>query len=89
MKLRYQFVVREVAGKPVAVAVGTDNARFNGMIKLNTSGQFIFEMLNRENVTQEEILSAFAEEYGVKEEDARGTVLAFIAHLRDNELLEE
>ena len=37
MKLRYKFVVRNVSGKPVAVAVGQDNEKFNGMIKLNCS----------------------------------------------------
>lgn len=39
MKLKYKFVVRNVSGKPVAVAVGQDNERFNGMIKLNPSGR--------------------------------------------------
>ena len=35
MKLKYKFIVREVAGQSVALAVGDDNKYFNGMIKLN------------------------------------------------------
>lgn len=56
MRLRYQFVVREVDGTPVAVAVGRDNEKFNGMIKLNTTGGVIFKMLSEGNPTQQELL---------------------------------
>ena len=41
MKLKYKFVVKEVAGKPVALAVGKDSVRFNGMINLNETGKII------------------------------------------------
>lgn len=89
MKLRYRFVVRNVGGRPVAVAVGTDNERFNGMVKLNPSGELIFKMLNEGNVTQAQILAAFTAEYGVTEETAKPAVLGFIDYLRQGELLEE
>ena len=45
MKLKYKFVVREIDGTHVAVAVGKDNEKFNGMIKLNKSGAVIFNLL--------------------------------------------
>ena len=63
MKLKYNFVVREIGGKPVAVAVGKDNDKFNGMIKLNSTGEFIFEML-KNDTTLDEIAAAMAEKYG-------------------------
>lgn len=89
MKLRYKFVVRSVGGNPVAVAVGTDNERFNGMVKLNNSGEWIFNQLNEGHVTQEQLLQAFCMEFGVTEEAAKPVVLAFVDYLRSNELLEE
>lgn len=89
MKLRYKFVVQNVSGKPVAVAVGRDNEKFNGMIKLNTSGEAIFKMLSEGDYTQEEILSRFASHFGVTEETAKPSVLAFIDQLRQNGLLIE
>jgi hypothetical protein len=89
MKLRYKFVTRNVGGGTVAVAVGTDNEQFNGMVKLNPSGELIFKMLNEGDVTQEQILSAVCAEFGVAEETAESAVLAFIEYLRENELLEE
>lgn len=89
MKLKYQFVVKTVSGKPIAVAVGTDNERFNGMIKLNSSGELIFKMLAEGDVTLEQILSSFTAAFGVTEQEARPAVLGFLDHLRQNELLAE
>ncbi len=89
MKLKYTFVVRNVSGKPVAVAVGQDNERFNGMIKLNPSGEVIFKMLIHGMPSCDEIVARFAQQFGISEETARPSVLAFIDQLRENDLLEE
>ena len=35
MKLKYNFVINEVAGSTVAVAVGDDAAKFKGFIKMS------------------------------------------------------
>ena len=89
MKLRYKFVVRNVSGKPVAVAVGQDNERFNGMIKLNPSGEVIFQMLIQGVSSAEEIVTRFTQRFDITEETARPSVLAFLEQLRKNGLLEE
>lgn len=89
MKLKYRFVVRNVGGKPVAVAVGRDNEKFNGMVKLNATGEMIFKMLNEGSVTLEEIIRRVIAVYGIEEETARAAVSDFIDYLRGNELLEE
>lgn len=89
MKLKYKFVVRNVGGKPVGVAVGKDNERFNGMVKLNPGGETLFKMLNESDLTQDEILSRFAANYGITEETAKPAVLEFLDYLRQNELIEE
>lgn len=89
MKLRYQFVIRAVGGSVVAVAVGKDNELFNGMVRLNSTGEVIFRILNEHNATQEEILSAVAEKYNIPEAEVSEKVLAFIDTLRRNGLLEE
>lgn len=88
MKLKYKFVVQNVGGKPVAVAVGQDNEKFNGMIKLNAAGELIFKLL-ADNCTGEELLSRFAAHYGVTAETVKSDVLAFVDQLRQNDLLTE
>lgn len=88
MKLKYNFIVRNVAGQSVALAVGNDNAKFNGMIKLNSVGEFIFKLLEN-NVTEDEILNKITEEYDISAEDAKSSVENYLDVLRRNKLIEE
>lgn len=89
MKLKYKFIVRNVGGKPVAVAVGQDNQKFNGMIKLNASGEVIFQLLSNGDISQEELLTRFAAQFNISSETAKPAVLAFLSQLHDNGLLDE
>ncbi|MBR6681603.1 MAG: PqqD family protein [Clostridia bacterium] len=88
MKLKYEFVVRDVAGQVVALPTGADSAEFNGMIKLNSVGEFIFKMLANET-TLDEILEAITKEYGASADEARASVESYIETLRENGLLAE
>ncbi len=89
MKLKYKFVVKSVAGKAVAVAVGNDNAAFNGMIKLNETGEFIFNMLNGAGTTVDEIVAATVAKYEIDESTAAEAVKSFVANLEANGLIVE
>ncbi len=62
MKLKYNFVVNEVAGETVAVSVGNTEGSFNGYIKLNETGAFIFNALKKDT-TREEIIEKMSAEY--------------------------
>ncbi|MBE7056565.1 MAG: PqqD family protein [Ruminococcaceae bacterium] len=88
MKLKYKFVVRTVGGKKVAVAVGTDNEKFNGMIKLNDTGEFIFSMLNSGDFSETELVEKIMEKYDVDMENAKNSVASYIDVLNKNGLLE-
>lgn len=88
MKLKYNFVTNKVADRIVAVAVGDDAQKFNGFIKMNDTGAFIFNML-RNDVTVDEIADAMKREYeGVCEDELRSTVSKFIDNLRESDVLE-
>ncbi len=87
MKLKYDFVVNNVAGDTVAVSVGDTGGRFNGYIKLNETGAFIFDMLKCD-VTREEIIAAILKEYSdATTTDAEETVDEFIDKLQKAGLL--
>lgn len=88
MKLKYRFVIREVAGQFVAVAVGRDNEKFNGMVKLNATGAYLMELLNQGDYSREELLSAMLDRYEVTEQRAGENLDAFLQILRDGKLLE-
>ena len=89
MKLKYQFVIQKVSGKAVAVAVGQDSQNFNGMIKLNESGELIFQLLSSGDLTQQQLLEQFAQKYETTVESIQTNVLEFVEQLRQNDLLSE
>lgn len=62
MKLKYDFVVNRVAGEIVAVSVGNTTGSFNGYIKLNETGAFVFNALKKDT-TREDIINALLKEY--------------------------
>lgn len=62
MKLKYDFVVNKVAGETVAVSVGNNDGQFNGYIKLNETGAYIFKAL-KEDTTREDIIKGLMAEY--------------------------
>ena len=88
MKLKYNFVTNKVADRIVAVTVGDDAKKFNGFIKMNDTGAFIFNML-RNDITVDGITDAMKREYdGVSEEELRSTVSQFIESLKKSDVLE-
>lgn len=88
MKLKYNFVTNEVADKIVAVAVGGDLEKFNGFIKMNDTGAYIFNML-KSDVTEEEIVTAMKKDYeDAAEEEIRETVSEFVGKLKEADVLE-
>ncbi|MBR5783248.1 MAG: PqqD family protein [Clostridia bacterium] len=89
MKLKYEFVIRKVGGTAVAMAVGTDNVAFNGMVKLNTTAEFIFSMLNAGETTMDDIVAAMVKEYDIDENTARDAAESFIGGLRGDGLIAE
>lgn len=88
MKLKYRFAVRPIDGHHVAVAVGKDNAAFRGMIRLNGTGGFIFNMLLNET-TAEDIVHGLCREYGIDETEAIDSVNEFICGLKERGLIED
>ncbi len=87
MKLKYNFVTNEVADKIVAVAVGDDLQQFNGFIKMNDIGAYIFNML-KNDVTEDEIVSAMQKDYeDATEEEIRETVGEFVGKLKEADVL--
>ncbi len=89
MKLKYNFIINEVADKMVAVAVGGDLDNFNGFIKMNDIGAEIFEIL-KNDVTLDEIITQMLEKHPEStEEEAREAVTGFVAELKKNGIVTE
>ena len=87
MKIREGFLLREVAGNTVIVPVGNDSVDFNGIITINETGRFLWDLLS-EGIEKEELLEKFLAEYKVDVEDAKEDIRAFIQTLLDNGVMD-
>ena len=88
MKLKYTFVINEIADKKVAVAVGDDLDKFGGFIKMNSVGAFIFEQL-KNDVTEEQSVDAIMQTYtDATREEAAESVSEFIEKLKASNVIE-
>ena len=88
MKIKDGFVVREIAGQSIVVALGAASKKFNGMIKLNDTGRVIWDML-AEGKGEDDIVERFVSEYDVDAASAKRDVSAFIEVLRGADILEQ
>lgn len=88
MKIRGEFVVRQVLDSYIAVPIGQTALHLNGMVMLNEVSRVIWTCLERE-MTVEAIVTAVTDAFEVDAAEAQADVLAFIHQLRDAHLLEE
>lgn len=87
MKIRDGYLLRSVAGKNIVVSVGAQ-LDFNGMLTLNDTGVFFWNLLSK-GATKEEMLDALLTEYDVGADDASKDIDEFIGKLKDAKLLED
>lgn len=89
MKLKFEFVINEIADQKVAVAVGEGLEQFNGFLKMNDTGVSIFEKL-KNDISEEDLISAMAKEYPEETlESVTECVKEFVAKLIDAGLVIE
>ena len=87
MKIKEGFVVREIAGESVVIALGKASQTFNGMIKLNETGRMIWDGL-ASGKEKEEIIGAFLAEYDVDRSVIEADYEKFISALKGANILE-
>ena len=85
MKLKQGFILRQVAGENVVVPAG-DALNLNMMITLNSTGAFLWKLLEQET-DEDAMTAALLAEYDVDEERARAHVAAFVAKLKEKDFL--
>ena len=76
MKIKSGFVVRKIANQYMAVPVGARAKELHGMIGLNETAVFLWELLKEER-TEEELVHELLKEYEVEQEQARQSVKRF------------
>ena len=87
MKIKKGFILRKVGEQNVVVAVGEASRSFNGIIRLNDSGRYLWEKLQG-GITEQELLQAMLNDFDIDESTARSDIAAFVAKLKEAGLLE-
>ena len=88
MKLRGEFVVRQVMDNIVAIPVGQTALRMNCMILLNDVSKIIWDCLEQ-GTNLESIVKAVTDAFDVSADEARTDILEFCGKLSKLQLLEE
>ncbi len=86
MKIKDGFILRQVAGNYIVIAVGDEAVDFNGMITVNETGAFLWKILSG-GATKEEMLEKLMSEYDVNEETAKKDITDFLVKLNEGKLL--
>lgn len=80
MKRSTEFLLREVAGTQVLVPLGAAAVSFPGMVTLNSTGAFIWELLEQPQ-TMQTLTEALMDHYTVDQETAQKDVEGFVNKL--------
>ena len=88
MKLKDGFILRQVAGAWVVVAVGSASVNFNGLLTLNESGVLLWRALEN-GADRQGLIDAITAEYEVTEDVAAADIDEFLASIRESGCLED
>ena len=86
MKIKDGFMVRKIANQYMAVPVGARAKELHGMIGLNETATFLWELL-KEDRTEEELVQMLLAEYEVEEAQAQRSVNRFHEMLKKEGVL--
>ena len=87
IKIKKGFILREVSGSYIVVAVGAASKDFKGLITLNETGAFLWERLANGN-TKEGLVEALLNEYEAPKEVIEKDVDDFLNMVKNGGLVE-
>ena len=88
MKLKGNFVLRQIMGETIVIPVGDAMLNINGMICLNEVGELIFRGLQAE-YSREQILDEILQNFDVTYEEAAADLDDFLRRFCEIGLLEQ
>lgn len=88
MKLKYTLEIVNMGDELIAVPVGENASKLQGVVKVNKEGREILEMLNQD-VTEEKIVTQLGQTYDNSPEELGVLVHNFICKLKSFDLLDD
>ena len=88
MKIKSGFIMREIAGDYIVVPTGKAAIDFNGLITVNETGMFLWNLL-KDDTTEDELVNKMLEEFDIDRETASADVREYIDNMRAAKILED
>lgn len=87
MKIKEGYILDKIGDQPMAIPISYGEDRFSGMIKLNSTGAYLWRLLEQEK-EETELVLALTERYGIDAETAKRDLKNFLALLEEKGILE-
>ncbi len=87
MKIRKDFMLREIAGETVVIPVGEAAMDFQGIMSLNESGKILWAMLE-DGCDEKAMVNKLLDVYDVTIETAQNDVSVFLDQLKKQNILQ-
>lgn len=87
MKIKKEFVHREIAGDHVLVPIGKTSAEYNGLFPLTETGAFVWDLLP-EAENEEFLVNKLLEEYEADRATVENDVKEFLNTLREFRIID-
>ena len=81
MKIKKEFILREIVGDIVLVPINKSTSKFDGLITMNEIGKFIWENIESAK-DKEELLQRILDEYEVDKDIAKADLDEFLGKLK-------
>ncbi|HHT55365.1 MAG TPA: PqqD family protein [Acholeplasma sp.] len=88
MKIKDGYILRQVNNEWIVVTVGQAAINFSGLIRLNETGAFLFDLMLKET-NIDTLVKELTNEFEISEEIALRDVKKFIETLKVKKILDE
>ena len=86
MRIKKEFILREIAGEYILIPTGTTTQEFNGLITINDVAAFVWKNIEKVN-SVDELISMVLDEYDVDEDVDRNDIEEFIQQLKKADMI--
>ena len=86
MKIKKEFILREIVGDIVLVPINKSKSKFDGLITMNEIGKFIWENIESAK-DEDELLQRILDEYEVERDVAKKDLDEFLQVLKNLDII--
>ncbi len=89
MKIKHGFSLKKENGEVLVVCDKSIHRNFNSIIFLSDTSAYLWELLQNENATKEQLLNGLLNKFDISTVLALSDIDVFIKTLKENGILEE